>query len=379
METWNRDELYLEVWERPQVKVAVKYGISAVMLGKVCRKLQIPLPGRGYWAKLEFGKPVERIPLPEAKDLPVVQHLKQLSSEAPPENSTPAPEPTDPEYKRILEIEGRARSVDPEAKRHKLVTGTAKALLHAKPDERGILQARWDEACLDVRVSKNSVERALNILNTVIQLLEAENFPVTVHSDRHRSTAQVFGQNVPFSIVEKAIVKGRKEVTEYSCTHTVVDYQPSGELEFRASEEYYGYHKYRDGKKKRLEQMVSQLVGAVLREGRARVIRAEQRRLEEIEQRKRERERAELAAQIAEEEKKVKDFEGWVDSWIRARHMREFISVIEKTWAEQNIDLSPDSPKGRRILWMKQQADRMDPMTPSPASILDRKRESNRW
>ena len=31
METWNRDDLYVEVWERPQVKVAAKYGISAVM------------------------------------------------------------------------------------------------------------------------------------------------------------------------------------------------------------------------------------------------------------------------------------------------------------------------------------------------------------
>jgi hypothetical protein len=305
----------------------------------------------------------------------VVQRLKQLSSETPPGNSTPAPEPSDPEYKRILEIEGRTRGVDPGAKRHKLVIGTAKALLHTKPDERGILQPLWDEASLDVRVSKNSLERALNIINAVIQLLEAENFSVTVHSDRPRSTAQVFGQNVPFSIVEKAIVKDRREVTEYSSTHTVIDYQPSGELEFRASEEYYGYRKYRDGKKKSLEQMVSLLVGAVLREGRARLIRAEQRRLDEIEQRKKERERAELAEQIAEEEKKIKDFEGWVDSWIRARQMREFISVIEKTWAEQNIDLSPDSPKGRRIFWMKQQADRMDPMIPSPASILDRKRE----
>ena len=40
------------------VKAARKYGISAVMLGKVRRKLQ-PLPGRGYWIKKEFGKPVE--------------------------------------------------------------------------------------------------------------------------------------------------------------------------------------------------------------------------------------------------------------------------------------------------------------------------------
>jgi hypothetical protein len=113
MDTWNREDLYAEVWERPMVKVAAKYGISSVMLGKVCRKLKIPVPGRGYWAKKEFGKPVERIPLPEAKDLPVVQRLKERSTEGPQENSTPAPEPTDPEYKRIVEIEHRTFVVNP--------------------------------------------------------------------------------------------------------------------------------------------------------------------------------------------------------------------------------------------------------------------------
>ena len=86
MDTWNREELYAEIWEQPLVKVAAKYGISAVMLGKVCRKLQIPLPGRGYWAKKEFGKPLEKIPLPEAKDLPVVQRVKQLPSNTDPQS-----------------------------------------------------------------------------------------------------------------------------------------------------------------------------------------------------------------------------------------------------------------------------------------------------
>jgi hypothetical protein len=39
METWNPEELYNEIWEQPLVKTAAKYGISAVALGKVCRKL----------------------------------------------------------------------------------------------------------------------------------------------------------------------------------------------------------------------------------------------------------------------------------------------------------------------------------------------------
>jgi hypothetical protein len=69
METLNREELYAEVREQPLLKVSPKYGISAVTLGKVCHTLQIPLPGRRYWTKKEFGKPVEQLPLPIAKDL----------------------------------------------------------------------------------------------------------------------------------------------------------------------------------------------------------------------------------------------------------------------------------------------------------------------
>ncbi len=44
-EIWNREELYAEVWEKPLVKVAARYDISAVALGKVCKKLQIPAGG----------------------------------------------------------------------------------------------------------------------------------------------------------------------------------------------------------------------------------------------------------------------------------------------------------------------------------------------
>ena len=55
-DTWKPgivEELYKEIWDQPLVKLAPKYGISAVAPGKVCDKLQIPLPGLGYWIKKE--------------------------------------------------------------------------------------------------------------------------------------------------------------------------------------------------------------------------------------------------------------------------------------------------------------------------------------
>jgi hypothetical protein len=54
---YNREELYQKVWEQPMLRVAEQYGVSSVALGKVCRKLSIPVPGRGHWAKLAYGQP----------------------------------------------------------------------------------------------------------------------------------------------------------------------------------------------------------------------------------------------------------------------------------------------------------------------------------
>src|ERR1700689_210185 len=100
METWNREELYREIWEQPMLKLAPRYGISSVMLGRVCRKLRIPVPGRGYWARKASGYSVSIKLLPKLKDVPVVQRFK-FPDPNPKEPKMPDPEPTDPEYVRI--------------------------------------------------------------------------------------------------------------------------------------------------------------------------------------------------------------------------------------------------------------------------------------
>jgi hypothetical protein len=38
LQPYDHEELYLKVWEQPLVKVAEEYGVSAVALGKTCRK-----------------------------------------------------------------------------------------------------------------------------------------------------------------------------------------------------------------------------------------------------------------------------------------------------------------------------------------------------
>jgi len=56
----TRQELFLLVWERPSQEIAREMGISDVALGKRCRKLQVPKPPPGYWAKIKAGKQTKK-------------------------------------------------------------------------------------------------------------------------------------------------------------------------------------------------------------------------------------------------------------------------------------------------------------------------------
>ena len=69
----SREALYEAVWTDAVTLVAPRYGLSDVGLVKICKKLGIPVPPRGYWAKIKAGRPSHKRPLPSlpagARDL----------------------------------------------------------------------------------------------------------------------------------------------------------------------------------------------------------------------------------------------------------------------------------------------------------------------
>jgi hypothetical protein len=64
----SRDELYRQVWQTPMSRLAVQYGITGNGLAKICDRLNVPYPPRGYWAKKAAGKRVATYRLPPAQD-----------------------------------------------------------------------------------------------------------------------------------------------------------------------------------------------------------------------------------------------------------------------------------------------------------------------
>jgi hypothetical protein len=375
MDFWNREQLYAEVWETPLTKLAAKYNVSAVALGKTCRKLQVPLPGRGHWAKKEFGKAPDPTPLPEAKNLPVVHKMERTQYSTSSFNETD--DPNDPEIARINAIEQKGFRSFLDSKPHNLISSAAKSLKRCRTDERGILLPLNGETILDVRLSKGPLDRGLRFMNAVILALESEGFPVVVKPDGVITTAvTILGLSIPFALVEKLNASNRREVVANSWNTKRADYSPSGELEFRFGYTPSGWTKRSsDGKKQRLEEIIGECIGRMLRLVRQLRIEAEQREVVRIERQREQKKRDDLAQQIAEEEQKIKDLEAWVELWDKAERIRRFVVALEKVWREQGHDLSVDSTKGQRIQWMKQQADRVDPMLENPPSILDRKKE----
>ena len=65
MNSYDREKLYRQVWERPVSTIAKEYGVSDTAIAKACRRLCIPLPPRGYWAKVRAGQSAEIPDLPE--------------------------------------------------------------------------------------------------------------------------------------------------------------------------------------------------------------------------------------------------------------------------------------------------------------------------
>jgi len=64
----TREELYRRVWSEPISAIAVQLGVSGNALAKICNRLLVPYPPRGYWSKVNGGKKPVRPALPPAPE-----------------------------------------------------------------------------------------------------------------------------------------------------------------------------------------------------------------------------------------------------------------------------------------------------------------------
>lgn len=375
---------YQKVWDKPLVKVAVEYCVSAVALGKACRKLAVPVPGRGHWAKLAHGQAgTKKPPLPKLEKVPIIHRAtgRQLKQTDVDQNN--------PDVAVIDQLLSSG-SLNPPCKDvvqdHVLVRLTANYLRSRnRKNDHGILLPR-EPGGLNVQVTERTLNRALQIMAQLLSILEMHNVSVEI-SEQGDTSALIQGQRVSFGIEEpiRKVVTQKPRVanpTDRWDFDKVVTFEPSGTLalvihsdggDTRALRK-----RWSDAKVQRIEKLIPEFVATLMRAAAILRQREEERKQRELEEQKKALKLEQLRKDIEEEEKKLEQFKRWLENWERAEQMRQFIAAYSeksRSWPSEK------QLKSREwIEWATRQADRVDPfVSDKPPSVLDRKPEVQRW
>lgn len=167
----TRKELYQMVWSEPITRLAQKFGFSDVWLARICRNNKIPRPPRGYWAIIKSGGKAPKTPLPKRKGNDLIE-IRVYDPSVKKERSLSKQRiPTKKISKKIIIPTGQAEP-------HRLIADTERILISVNQDESGLLPPT--DGCLDIRVSKYSLPRALGIMDVFIKILSNMGYSVIV-------------------------------------------------------------------------------------------------------------------------------------------------------------------------------------------------------
>ena len=205
--TLSRQELFDLVWSEPTRAIAKRLGISDVGLAKACRRADLLLPPRGYWAKVAAGKTVKKPQLPPRgpgmSDQIVLGRDRWNWGPDPVDLSTP--DPVIPTFAETLEDLGaRLRKQIGTVRRTRDLEGAhprIQKLLDAD-DQRRARQAASPYPTFDAPAFETTFEkRRLRILNSLLRALDRLSVSVSVDGREARTlVAHVGDFSVGFTI-----------------------------------------------------------------------------------------------------------------------------------------------------------------------------------
>lgn len=363
---YDRETLYKEVWGESVTKVAQKYHISDNGLRKVCKAMDIPLPDRGYWAKLKAGKAVDTPPkLPKLKkpkdeNKPKTGDIRTLQIG---ENALVFLK--DEDRKTVLTAAEKLRVAGPGAQLHRDIAA------HKEKCERWLERRKVgsnsygryveEPPFMAGLISKPSYPRAFHILDALLKAILP--FGGGMNYD---FKFRVNGEIVPFSMSE-----GKDEIP-----HEVTQTEKMALLKYEEEKKKYSYaskpkipkyehpwngnlsitigaYKFRDCKAYRLEDRIGEILVALYEASypiRLKRLEAEENARKEAEARRR---AEELREQYNIEIERTQGLVNAAEDYDTAQKIRSYVAALET------------HPDGERtpewIQWARDKADWFDP------------------
>lgn len=353
----QRDELFKRVWDTPMARLAREFGLSDVGLAKICKRMGIPRPPRGYWARLEAGKVTQK---PMLGKLPegCVDHAV----------IRPSPESVYPVQKvEVEKIPVPSGLNDP----HRLTSKSMASFEKGKPDEKGVVLPR-NKYSYDIRVTRESLDRAHLVMDTLVKALEERGYPVKLTGEhKGRSVVTVDDESFQFGITEKIrrsthklMPEERAKTVRYYWEIPRYDYHPTGQLALRIFNAFYGVRQqWSDGKIQKIETCLGEFIeGLRIAAEREKERRAENER-RRIAWQEEERRRAEIRRLEDIEKRKADKLLKDVDGWATARRIRAYITELESKHSD--VEGVPEW-----IEWARAYADKIDPIQHEDTLLL---------
>jgi hypothetical protein len=163
----SRESLYQEVWSEPMTSIALRYKVSSSFLARVCTRLNVPRPDRGYWAKFAVGKRTKRPPLPNADPGDELEWVRNGQARRAPRERPKPPQGKKTKLRRRIELPSR----------HPLLDGAREHFDAGRESYNGFLKPS-KRLLVDIIVSKKIISRALDVLNELFLLLEGRGHHV---------------------------------------------------------------------------------------------------------------------------------------------------------------------------------------------------------
>jgi hypothetical protein len=359
----KRDELYKLVWSEPMQRLSKKYGLSDVGLAKICRKMEIPRPGRGYWMKKKSGRPMLITPLPIARGITIRQiRIQKREKEVKQESQIEEPEIIKSERlpENRITVAQRLYRPDP------LIERTERALKKAEPDDYGRIRP-FGEGSLDVRVSRENAHRALLIMDALIKALKERGYLIVV--TRWKTQISVLEEKIDIRLVESTKQSERilskeelkKKESDPFFRLPRFTYSPTGNLSLMVND-YYPRPICSDGKKQRLEDLLNKCIIGLIKI-------ALKEKANRLERERREREREEERRRYEEEQRIRKEEEARFNvllndatNWNKSQQLRAYIEEIKRVAKDKYWEFEPRTKLEKWVDWATQKANLLDPI-----------------
>lgn len=366
--TFTRDELFQRVWTEPLLKLAAEIGVSDVGLAKACRRAEIPLPGRGHWAKSGKHRPSPP-KLPQAS----AQAHKTISFDVLAEPEARLPRAEKPSDATPIVVPATLEAPAP------LVRTTLKVLSKAQVYEGRLVTK--GSSVLAARISRTALDRAMLLLDTLIKACRAAGMPWTITEKgtfvrcdgvelnvilRERFTKQ---EVKPEPRPQRTVKTSRWE-PNYSPAFPTFEWVGTDELTFEIDTPVNGspQRRWADTRTRRMESRLADIVQGlpIVAQG-VKLLDAERERWR-LEREEEERRRTENARRAEVERQRRLRLQALVVRASQTEQIRQLCDRLES--ARSNAGEALPGHVAEWLAWARRQADLLDPISAGNDSLF---------